>query len=174
MNFFFSSSIVNEAIRAVLSLFIYFFFFLQEDFTHTKSVKSTKSIKSVKSTKKHKKRKKSKKCKKRKKYKKPKKRKERKKHKTSNKRLSSSQMFFMRIKMLSFLFLFACMIFVLFVCVKSSCKKKMKRFKIALIASFTILLLFPFALKKQSQKSRTKKYVHKPLRQTFPQQNQEL
>ena len=40
-----------------------------------------------------------------------------KKHKTSNKRLSSDdfQMFFMRIKMLSFLFLFACMRFVLFV-----------------------------------------------------------
>ena len=32
-------------------------------------------------------------------------------------------MFFMQIKMLSFLFLFACMRFVLFVCVKSSCKK---------------------------------------------------
>ena len=34
---------------------------------------------------------------------------------------------FMRIKMLSFLFLFACMRFVLFVRVKSSCKKKKER-----------------------------------------------
>ena len=39
------SSIVNEAIRAILDHFI---FFLQEDFTHTRSIKS------VKSTKKHK------------------------------------------------------------------------------------------------------------------------
>ena len=49
-------------------------------------------------------------------------------------------MFFMPIKMLPFLFLFACMCFVLFVRVKSSCKKKIKRFKTALIPSFTILL----------------------------------
>ena len=42
--------------------------------------------------------------------------------------------------MLSFLFLFSCILFVLFVCVKSSCKKKIMRFKIALIASFTLLL----------------------------------
>ena len=34
------SSIVNEGIRAILNLFIYFF--LQEDFTRTKSTKSTK------------------------------------------------------------------------------------------------------------------------------------
>ena len=46
----------------------------------------------------------------------------------------------MRIKMLSFLFLFACMRFVLFVLVKSFCKKKIERFKIVLIPSFTILL----------------------------------
>ena len=53
-------------------------------------------------------------------------------------------MFFMHIKMLSFLFLFAWMRFVLFVCVKSSCKKKktIKRFKIALIPSFTTLLMY--------------------------------
>ena len=49
-------------------------------------------------------------------------------------------MFFMRIEMLSFLFLFACMRFVLFVRMKSSCKRKIKRFKITLIPSFTILL----------------------------------
>ena len=51
-------------------------------------------------------------------------------------------MFFMCIKMLSFLLFFACMCFVLFVRVKSSCKKKIiiKRFKTALIPSFTILL----------------------------------
>ena len=52
-------------------------------------------------------------------------------------------MFFMHIKMLHFLFLFACMLFVLFVRVESSCKKKIiiiKRFKSTLIPSFTILL----------------------------------
>ena len=49
-------------------------------------------------------------------------------------------MFFMRIEILSFLFLFACMRFVLFVRMKSSCKRKIKRFKITLIPSFTILL----------------------------------
>ena len=50
-------------------------------------------------------------------------------------------MLFIRIKMLSFLFLFACMHFMLFVPVKSSCKKKIiKRFKIALIPSSTTLL----------------------------------
>ena len=32
------------------------------------------------------------------------------------------------------------MLFMLFVCVKSSCKKKLKGFKIAPIASFTLLL----------------------------------
>ena len=42
--------------------------------------------------------------------------------------------------MLLFLFLFACMRFVLFVRVKSSCKKKIKKFKIAVMASSTILL----------------------------------
>ena len=47
---------------------------------------------------------------------------------------------FMRIKMMSFLFLYACMRFVLFVCVKSSRKRIIKRFKIALIPSFTMLL----------------------------------
>ena len=50
--------------------------------------------------------------------------------------------FFFLIKMLLFLFLFACMLFVRFVCMKSSCKKKIiiKRFKITLIASFTLIL----------------------------------
>ena len=42
--------------------------------------------------------------------------------------------------MLSFLFLFTCMLFVLFMRVKSSCKKKIKRFKITLIPSFTIIM----------------------------------
>ena len=94
-----SECIVNEGIRAILSLFI---FFLQEDFTRTKSTKSTKTTKSIKSTKtykKHKKPKNYKKHKKRKKYKKQKKpqnykmhkkHKKQKKHKTQNKRLSSS------------------------------------------------------------------------------------
>ena len=51
---------------------------------------------------------------------------------------------FMCIRMLSFLVLFACMHFVLSVRVKSSYKKKIiiKRFKVALIPSFTILLSF--------------------------------
>ena len=50
-------------------------------------------------------------------------------------------MFFMHIKMLSFLFLFACMRFVLFcVCEIFLSKKKIKRFKIALITSFILLL----------------------------------
>ena len=44
----------------------------------------------------------------------------------------------MRIKMLSFLFLFASMCFVLFVCVKSFCKKK--RVKFTLITLFVLLL----------------------------------
>ena len=60
-------------------------------------------------------------------------------HKQVNKRLSSPQMFFMRLKMLPFLFLFACMHFVLFVRVKSSCKK-IKMFKIALMISSTMIL----------------------------------
>ena len=59
------SSIVNEGIRAILNLFIYFFF-LRDDFTRTKSTKSTKT------------------------YKKHKKPKNYKKHKTQNKQLSSS------------------------------------------------------------------------------------
>ena len=55
----------------------------------------------------------------------------------------SSLCFLSAKKMLSFLFLFACMHFVLFVCLKSSCKKKrkIKRFKIALITSFILLLM---------------------------------
>ena len=53
----------------------------------------------------------------------------------------SSLCFLSAKKMLSFLFLFACMRFVLFVCLKSSCKKKIKRFKIALITSFILLLM---------------------------------
>ena len=48
--------------------------------------------------------------------------------------------YFYEYKNAAFLFLFACMRFVLFVRVKSSCKKKVKRFKNALIPSFTILL----------------------------------
>ena len=48
---------------------------------------------------------------------------------------------FMRTKMPSFLFSFACMRFVLFMRVKSSLKKKLiNRFKNALISSFTTLL----------------------------------
>ena len=42
------SSIVNEGIRAISDLFN---FFLQEDFTRTKSTKSTKTTKSIKSLK---------------------------------------------------------------------------------------------------------------------------
>ena len=42
------SSIVNEGIRAILNFFT---FFLQEDFTRTKSTKRTKTIKNTKITK---------------------------------------------------------------------------------------------------------------------------
>ena len=42
------SSNINEVFGVILNLFS---FFLQEDFTHTKSTKSTKSVKSVKSVK---------------------------------------------------------------------------------------------------------------------------
>ena len=50
-------------------------------------------------------------------------------------------MLFMRIKVLSFLFLFACMHFVLFVIVRSSCKKTFfKWFKIVLMTSLILLL----------------------------------
>ena len=79
------SSNVNEVTKAILNYFFFSFFFIQEEFTHTKSTKSTKSKKKHKKVKnKHKKRKKHKK------HKKCKKGKKREKHKTPNKRLSSS------------------------------------------------------------------------------------
>ena len=86
--------------------------------------------------KKDKKHKNYKKRKKRKKHKKCRKRKKRKKHKTPNKRLSSSEMFFMCIKML---YLFACIRFVL-ICACEIFSLKKKRFKIVLRPSFTMLL----------------------------------
>ena len=69
------SSIVNEGIKTILNLFLFFY----EKISHT-----------LRAQKKHKKHKNYKKRKKSKKHKKHKKRKKRKKHKTPNKRLSSS------------------------------------------------------------------------------------
>ena len=92
------SSNINEVIRAILNLFIIIIIFLQEDFRHTKSTKSTKrpkTTKSIKSTKSRKSVKSTKSVKSIKSIKST---------KRPNKRLSSSQNFFMPIKMLSFSF----------------------------------------------------------------------
>ena len=88
------NSIVNKGIRAILNLCIFFY----KKISHAckKSTKSIKSIKIIKSTK-------------------------------STKLKQTTFLLldvFMHMKMVSFLFLFACMRFVPFVRVKSSCKKK--------------------------------------------------
>ena len=72
-----------------------------------------------------------------------------KKHKKANKRINDI-LPLKRIKTLPFFFLFAYMRFVLVVRVKSFCKKKIKKSKTALMASFTLLVsqkLFLLSLK---------------------------
>ena len=133
MNEDLESSIVNEVIRVILNLFV---FFMRKFYTHKKH-KNIKTIKNIK---------------------------------TLDKRLSSSQMFFIHIKSIKTLnkqtsdffldafyvhknvafFIFVCLFnvlcfFMLFMLVKCFCKKNPKRFKITLITSITILLRFiPF------------------------------
>ena len=75
---------------------------------------------------------------------------------------------FMCIKMLPCLFLFTYMRFVLFVLLKFSRKKKMKRFKIVLIASFTLLLTCtPLNLPIENLFARTYFYLWSSVR-IFP------
>ena len=59
-------------------------------------------------------------------------------------------LFFIHKKMLPFLFLIAYMCFVLFVRVKSFCRKK--KFKTALMTSFTLLLFTWFFISQKIQK----------------------
>ena len=117
-------------IRTILNLFIYLFF-LQEDFTRTKSIKSIKSTKSTKRKQTtfllldvfyaHK-------------YKKHK------KHKTQTSGFLPLRCFYAHINAVFFGFCSLVCVLCFFVCVKSSCKKKIKRFKIAFITSFILLL----------------------------------